>query len=103
MRIEPTQSLITGLDAREHPASKSDAAKNTNIPSQNVQGDRIDISLKSALSIAKSISQGDNLSLETQLNPDRIAEIQNRVNSGFYGTEHVLGQATEGILELYSG
>ena len=102
MRIEPTQNLITGLDAREHPLNKPDAIKNNNIPPQNVQGDRIDISLNSALSIAKTIMQSENLLLETKLTPDRISEIQNRAKSGFYGTEHVLGQATEGILELYS-
>ncbi len=103
MRIEPAQNLITGLDTREHPSNKPNAVKNNDTPPQTAQGDRIDISLNSALSITKAISQDEGMSQDLQLNPERVAEIQNRVKSGFYGTNHVIGQSADGILELYSG
>ncbi|RQV99657.1 hypothetical protein EH220_01145 [bacterium] len=103
MRIEPTRNLIAGLDPRENPAHSPDTVKENNIPPPSVQGDRIDIALKSNLSITNLITENSEISRETQLSPERTAEIQTRLKSGFYGTDHVLGQATDGILELYSG
>ena len=103
MRIEPTHNLITGLDPREQQSIRPDAAKDKSTPPPTAQGDRIDISLKSTLSIANNIVEFDNPSVEAQLAPERVAEIQNKIKSGFYSTDHVLGQASDGILDLYSG
>jgi hypothetical protein len=103
MRIEPTQNLIAGLEVREQSPSRTDTAKNDNIPPETAQGDRIDIGLKSALSIAKAMLEGSQIAPELHLTPERTTEIQNRVKSGFYGTDHVLSQAGDGILELYTG
>lgn len=103
MRIEPTRNLITGLDPRELPGNKSDAAKSDHIPSPTAQGDRIEISLNSELSVTNVVAKNSESSQEMQLTPERISEIQTRINSGFYGSDHVLGQATQEILELYSG
>jgi hypothetical protein len=102
MRIEPNQSLIAGVDSRETSNAKPDPLKNVPDRLETAQGDRAEISLSSSLSIANELAS-DSLNLaEVKLNADRVSEIQQRVKSGFYNTDHALNRAVDGILELYS-
>jgi anti-sigma28 factor (negative regulator of flagellin synthesis) len=102
MRIEPAQNLIAGLDPREVGNTKQETVKNVPERLETAQGDRAEISLKSSLSIFnESAAEAGQLN-DAQLSADRVAEIQQKVRSGFYKTDHAIGRAADGILELYS-
>jgi len=102
MRIEPAQSLISGIDAREAGNAKPEHLKNVPDRLETAQGDRAEISLSSSLSIANELRSGNQKLSEVKLSADRVSEIQQRVKSGFYSTDLALNRAVDGILELYS-
>jgi anti-sigma28 factor (negative regulator of flagellin synthesis) len=102
MRIESAQNLSNGLDPREISSAKPEASKNVPERLETAQGDRVEISLKSSLSILNESAEQAGQLNDIQLNSQRVAEIQQKVRSGFYKADYAIGRAADGILELYS-
>jgi len=102
MKIDPSKNLISNLDPRTQSTDKSELQSGKVQKRETPQGDRVDISINRKIINVNDLSSEAAQATSEQLDADRIAEIRQRVQSGFYGTDTALRGAADGILELFS-
>jgi hypothetical protein len=100
MRIQDIRSTIRGLDGRpQADAPKTGSGAPAESQNSSIHGDLIELSPAAQLAAAAP----DQLaaSAPEAMSPERLAEIRNRVQTGFYTSPATLADAAGKLREFY--
>ncbi|RPH95755.1 hypothetical protein EHM69_03470 [candidate division KSB1 bacterium] len=102
MRIQNVHGTLRGLDQRE--LKKTEDANNRPISQEkkSEDGDSLDVSLSSRISALSVTNETDRIGETSELTPQRIQEIQGRIESGFYNTPSTSTAIADRLLNFYS-
>jgi len=102
MKVNDLHSVVQGIDPRGIRKPDKSADKLPNPTQESADGDSLDVTLSNHLS-ARSAATAAEASDETSaLSPSRVAEIRDRVQSGFYNSPAVLADTATRLLSFYA-
>ena len=102
MKVNDLQSVVQGLDPRVLRRPDKPPDKPAPASLESADGDSLDVNLATHVSERAAMNATDSSQDTSTLDPSRVAEIRDRIQSGFYNSPSVLADSVDRMLSFYS-